>query len=224
MMLRAIGYAFILLFAGVATSHAQAPQTKAPQAKGPQAQASQAPSPEFASFLIDPQYIAYIAKGVAQNEPEPLRAECATVKPVVRASLAILQPPKFAKGVKTPLSGQWIDRVKVDRCGKPGVRSFMITAPGNNQMHLVALLPGDTNASPALQNDATGPAKTAASAKLGCTAGPMHIVDTKSVAKPAKGPWRETWTFSGCGKNLTLPIEFAPDSGGGATFSIKAGS
>jgi hypothetical protein len=165
-------------------------------------------------------YATYVLQRLHEYEPPSLKAECAELKLVSRKSLSVLAPPQFVAGSTIPEGGQWIDHAIVNRCGTNTQRNLLIIARGQKQLQAVALLPGETIASPLLQRDAMTSGMVPVTVKLGCDHRSIAVIDTALSGPVAQGvPWKEDWTYAGCGKMAVVTITFSPDGKGGAYFS-----
>jgi hypothetical protein len=180
-----------------------------------------ATSERFGRFVAGKDYFDRLAARVAEAEPEPLRAGCATVTPIRRLRLLVTRPPSFAD-TPFPASGAWIEQLLADRCGVEVARSLLVEVR-EGRARAAGLLPGRTNAAPLLQRDAAVPAEAAAQVKAKCRE-KMHVVDTALDGESRPGAaWKETWTFMGCkGATAAVAMTFTPDGKGGTTFVAKA--
>jgi len=176
----------------------------------------------YEEFLNSKPYLGYVEARLNEMEPPPLKAECAVVKLVGRETSFMIADVRFAPGVFMPQAGQWVDRLAVERCGKRGTRNILIAVREKEKLTPAQLIPGRTATSPLLQRDAVRAAAVAARVKLGCQDA-VHAVDSAVEGRFQPGaPWREDWTFVGCGKTAVVGIAFTPDGKGGSTFSAKA--
>jgi hypothetical protein len=179
-------------------------------------------SPQMNAFLSSNGYAKYAEERLNEYEPAPLRAKCAQIKLTGRVRSAVFDPPPtFPSGV-VPETGEWIDQLKVDRCGTPAQRNLYLIARGKGQLQAVSMLPGETITSPVLQRDALKVVPIVALDKMKCEAAQVAVIDTKvSVAPAPNRPWQEEWTFGGCDQMIALAVDFVPDGKGGTTFSVK---
>jgi hypothetical protein len=185
----------------------------------PQPVAGQQPpvaSKEFTAFLSDdPSYGAWLLNRIQTFEPAAMLAECADIKITGRHSFEITDPPIIPRGSAMPQSGSWIEHVDIDRCGTPSRRSLIVAARGLDQLEGQGLMPGETVALPLLQEDTAKVAWPDAAQRLKCDPRQVYPADSRVVGLYAPGaPWREAWTLGGCGRKVTLTIDFKPGEDG----------
>jgi len=124
------------------------------------------------------------------------------------------------------VNATWVEMVPGTACGTPRrYRALVLIRAG--KATVAPILPGESIASPQLENDAQAPliAATVAFVPKGSKC-PVDVLDT-TLSGPApsqpKQPWLETWLVQTCGKRLNVPIQFVPDVVGEGT-SIKIDS
>lgn len=158
--------------------------------------------------------------------------ECKEHKPQERASLTVFGPPVFQDGVH-PVSGLWIDRIKMNRCGATTFQNILIQANKEGQPPRSALMmPGTTMANPPLQNlimkdvlDGLAKKKCTDQAQI-IPVDTKHEKESKAIKLDEKGmivegAWKETWTFKACGKPVNVSIDINADGKGGLAHKVK---
>lgn len=181
----------------------------------------------YDAFIAGRPYLDWAAERLNELEPPPLKAQCPAIKLAGRETSFVVKDARFAAGAAPgmdgPQSGQWVDRLAVERCGKPGTRNMLVTVREKDKLHAAAMIPGRTATSPLLQRDAHVAAVAAARIKTGCR-DEMHAIDSALDGKFVPGaPWKEDWTFLGCGAaTAVIAIAFTPNGRGGSNFSAKA--
>jgi hypothetical protein len=205
MMLPIVGLALVALFAGDAAA----------QGSGIDA------LKRLEAYIDTAEYRAYVTARLHEYEAAPLRAECPTLRLIKRADMWVIDEPKFAAGAIVPTTGAWSDRLIVDRCGTTVYRNLLLVAR-QQQPQASALLPGRTFTPPKVQRDALKPAAAQARIKTGCQ-DDMHVSDTVIEGRVKPGsPWKEDWTFVGCGKTVVVGLTFTPSADGAAKVTARA--
>ena len=157
--------------------------------------------------------------------------ECKEHKAVKRAAITIYAGPTFAEGLH-PVTGLWMDRILMDRCGKPGYQNILVQAQPGTSPKAALKMPGLTNANPPMQDlvmkdviDGLAAKKCTDMAQiipvdsvLGKETKPRKI-DTKGML--VEGAWKETWTIRACGKTVAATIDFSADGKGGLSHKVK---
>jgi len=173
------------------------------------------------AYIDTADYRAYVSARLNEYEAPLLRAECPGLRLIKRAQMWVIEEPSFAASAVVPASGQWSERLLVDRCGRTVYRNLLIAAR-DEKLRASALLPGQTSTPPRLQRDALRPAAAQARIKTGCQ-GTMPVADTAVAGKLVPGaPWKEDWTFVGCGKSVVVGLTFTPTSDGVAKVFARA--
>jgi hypothetical protein len=158
--------------------------------------------------------------------------DCKDHKPVERVAITVFGPPAFTEA-EHPQAGLWMDRIKVNRCGTTVVQNILVRAQANGQPPQMALkMPGTTAANPPMQD--TVMKDVIASLAKGKCSDQTRIIPVNSKidkdTKPRKidekgmlieGAWKETWSFTACGKKTDIGVEFAADGKGGLNHKIK---
>ncbi|NBX66053.1 MAG: hypothetical protein EBQ96_03550 [Proteobacteria bacterium] len=160
---------------------------------------------------------------------------CATPEKAVRQlprTYGELQFPKDPKGqFPYPTQGVWSEHVKIKGCGRIWSINMLAVARDTGKAPLLlALMPGDTLADPAVQKTTE---------RIGATA--IKKADAESCAddafatyskiigylmadgtltkKDAGHGWFEEWTYKFCQKDVPVQVAFTPNGGG---YDIKA--
>ncbi|MGE5477270.1 MAG: hypothetical protein ACM3Q1_11485 [Bacteroidales bacterium] len=158
--------------------------------------------------------------------------DCKEHKPQERASMTIYGAPLFETGMH-PVSGLWVDRIKMNRCGTNTFQNILIQANKDGQPPRAALMmPGTTMANPPLQQMIMKDVLEAL-AKKKCNdqtqiipVDTKHDKETKAIKLNDKGmivegSWKETWTLKACGKVTNVGIDINSDGKGGLVHKIK---
>lgn len=218
-----------LLLALVAATPALA-QSPAP-AQGAAPGIGQSPVERFQAYVTSDGYRKNMGQLAIMGDSISA-PECKDHKPVERAGLTIFMPPAFGEG-QHPVSGLWMDRIKMDRCGVPTVQNILVQAQPGGQPPMAALkMPGLTGANPPMQELVMKDVVTQLAAKKCTDQGNIVPVDSKidKETKPRKlndkgnlteGAWKETWTFKACGKVVNATVEFSVDGKGGLSHKVK---
>ena len=184
-------------------------------------------------YASSPEYFSSIGDVVKGGEDD-IAPDCKPHQLAGRVGLVVLAIPAFSAEGKL-LSGRWKDRVKVDRCGKEIIHNVLVDVrPGQNPM-IGLLLPGDTGATPEMQErgevvkkaiDAamTGASCTDSSTLIISDTQPDKVLSAVAVDKSGhitSGRWSEIWSFRACGKATPVSVEFNVTPKG-VTFDAKA--
>jgi hypothetical protein len=141
------------------------------------------------------------------------------------STVTVIEPVSFAKS-GYPNAGSWKQNFPVSGCGNDTVLHIYFTATVDERIHTAVGLPGSTHADLTLQRDGVVYAQIGArNVVRDCKH--FDVRNTKfenyGLAEPAtpdpgpgKGrrPWWETWTMTGCGEIVDVPIDFMPDTTG----------
>jgi hypothetical protein len=160
---------------------------------------------------------------------------CTPVLQVVRQLPQALSDLSFPAGTPqnlypAPTGGLWIEHVKIRACDR--VRQVNLLAIGQNtkKVLMLALIPGDTHADPAIQREAervaaavitkadatcvqTPVAKNTRFLGFRGADGSLHATDTDTG-------WFEEWDYRFCDRDVATQVAFIPGSNG--ALSIKA--
>ena len=137
----------------------------------------------------------------------------------------ILKPISFGKD-GFPNSGEWKQSFPVSGCGNDTILNFYFSANADEKINTIIGLPGTTHTGTVLGRDAVSYANLGASLVVkDCKA--FDVKNTRfeaygapkpPVPDPGPGhprrPWWETWTMTGCGRTVDVPIDFVPDETG----------
>lgn len=136
---------------------------------------------------------------------------CKDIKDFKLESLTLLRAVTDEHG----RNGMWRSRYRMNACGKNEFGNVLVLDHNGTRVLGVGN-PGDSIADPLLQNDVKTSFMLAASARIkDCNEAPK-VRNTRVVEAPqTKGdPWREVWVATACGKDVEVPIRFAPDATG----------
>lgn len=191
----------------------------------------QDPAQRFQAYVTSDGYKAMISQLSVMGDTISA-PDCKEHKPQERASLTIFAPPHFESGLH-PVTGMWLDRIKMNRCGATTFQNVLIQANKEGQPPRAALMmPGTSMANPPLQNLIMKDILENL-AKKKCTDQSQIVpVDTKREKETkavklndkgmiVEGAWNETWTLKACGKQVNAAIDIAADGKGGLNHKVK---
>lgn len=202
-----------------------------PAQAAPGAAQPQDPAQRFQAYVTSDGYKAMLGQLATMGEVVS-SPDCKEHKPVERASLTIYGPPLFENGLH-PVSGLWVDRIQMNRCGATAYQNVLMQAQKDgNPPRAALLMPGTTLANPPMQNLVMKDV-LAGLAKNKCTDQAQIIpVDTKKDKETkalkldekgmiVEGSWKETWIFKACGKTVNVGVEIGSDGKGGLNHKVK---
>lgn len=224
-------FAFALVLAAAHPVLAQtAPDQPGQAPAAPQGQ-TEDPAQRFQAYVTSDGYKSMIGQLAVMGDTISA-PECKEHKPQERASLTIYSPPLFETGAH-PISGLWIDRIKMNRCGANTFQNILIQAQKDGQPPRAALMmPGTTMANPPMQNlvmkdilDGLAKNKCSDQSKI-IPSDTKRDKETKPMKLDAKGmiiegAWKEIWTFRACGKTVNATVDISSDGKGGLTHKVK---
>lgn len=192
---------------------------------------SQDPAQRFPAYVTSDGYKKMIGQ-LAMMGDTISAPDCKEHKPQERDGLTIYVPPHFEAGVH-PVTGLWVDRIKMNRCGATTYQNILIQANKEGQPPRAALMmPGTTKTNPPMQQLILQDVLEALKKKKCEDQSQIVPVDTK-LEKESKamklddkgmiveGAWKETWTLKACGKVANFSIDIAADGKGGLTHKVK---
>ncbi len=165
----------------------------------------------FAEFLKGKQH-SQAKAAIARLEDRSVGRECADAYALGNYILKIITPIEMAKDAVVPSAGQWIERYPVTRCGRQSIFNALFAVNDKGILQVRAVAPGETGQSAQLVLDLRP--VMIKNAKLG-QCDKRGLLDTaKGVpegyeAKVPDGIY-ETWTVSGCGKDVDMVLLFTP--------------
>jgi hypothetical protein len=166
------------------------------------------------------------AEGQFTGYEEGLSTHCATVAADwSKAAHRVYGTPQTGADGNL-VNATWVEVVPGTACGQAR-RYRVLVVIRSGKARVVSLLPGESIASPQLQNDARLTLSGVVAGVLlkgqNCT---VDVLDTNLAGAPptaSKQPWNEIWTVSACGKRLNVPIQFVPDTvGDGTSIHIES--
>lgn len=174
-------------------------------------------------FTNTPDYSKYILQ-VFSALPDSVFQRCPALKSS-GSQVTILKPVSFAAS-GWPNGGMWKQQFPVSGCGNDTIWTVYVAANADEKLRSTIALPGTTRADLVLQHDALVYANIAAQqAVKDCKAFVVKNTRFESFGTlepktedpgPAARfrPWWETWTLTGCGKTVDVPLDFIPDGKG----------
>ncbi|MEM8647577.1 MAG: hypothetical protein AAGF86_14685 [Pseudomonadota bacterium] len=152
---------------------------------------------------------------------------CKSPKIAGRTGVKMLKAPVAMPDIGVPKSGQWIDTVRVEGCGKP-FRRKVIAAKHGSEAVMFPYLAGSTRTTPKLQFETMKlvlAAERKRSTKAGCKKKSLLKVSNSKFVAQAKMKhgtmWRETWTVKNCKGQRKVGILFTPDKRGKIQVSLE---
>lgn len=200
-------------------------------AQAPAQAQPQDPAQRFQAYVTSQGYKNMIAQLAVMGDTISA-PECKEHKPQERASLTIYGTPHFQDGVH-PVSGLWVDRIKMNRCGATTFQNILIQANKEGQPPRSALMmPGTTMANPPLQNLIMKDVLEGLTKKKCTDQAQIIPVDTKRDKETkaiklddkgmiVEGAWKETWTLKACGKQVNASIDITANGKGGLDHKVK---
>lgn len=191
----------------------------------------QDPAQRFQGYVTNDGYKSMIGQLAVMGDTISA-PECKEHKPQERASMTIYAPPLFEAG-QHPVSGLWVDRIKMNRCGTATFQNILIQAQRDGQPPRAALMmPGTTMANPPMQNLIMKDILDGLTKKQCTDQSKIVPVDTKRDKETkamklddkgmiVQGAWKEIWTFKACGKTVTATVDINSDGKGGLAHKVK---
>lgn len=191
----------------------------------------QDPAQQFQAYVTSPGYKNMIGQLAVMGDTISA-PDCKEHKPQERASLTVYGPPQFETGIH-PVTGLWVDRIKMNRCGATTFQNILIQANKEGQPPRAALMmPGTTMTNPPMQNlimkdilDGLAKKKCSDQSQI-IPVDTKHEKESKAIKLDDKGmitegAWKETWTFKACGKPTNIGVEINADGKGGLAHKLK---
>lgn len=168
----------------------------------------------LANLSTSEQVMSRVKQILAHSEKQ-YSPSCAKITSGQLASISVLDTPEF-DDANTPRTGEWMTRYEIAVCDKQLIRSIHFEVKGEG-IAMSALLPGNTQADPHLQDDVAKAFKMALARAFPKCATP-YIADTRLLSLPENGaaPWEELWVADACGSVFGQAIKFAPSDEGTA--------
>ena len=131
-----------------------------------------------------------------------------------RIDIAFDPEPQFAPD-GTLTRGTIVYRATMQGCSMPVLLTVYVDAAPGTPLHFRVGVPGTTFADPDLQEQAIPQAIAAARPLLPGCGRPVPI-DTRLIgaspsASGALAPWSEYWLVAGCGRKVSVKLDFTPD-------------
>lgn len=178
--------------------------------------------PALKAFLDDRAY-ERLAVSAALEADEALFPGCAERKATTRRFMGELERVVFANNRAAPVSGRWLTRVGLERCGEQAFQTIQFEVDDEGELLLQPLLPGETRVlDPRTQLEI---ARAVYGSDFGVTTGcsERRIVDTRVATQPlgAEGTWIERWVVDACGTQNAHSVTITPTAGGGIEYAAK---
>jgi hypothetical protein len=176
----------------------------------------------FAGFLKGDQH-AKARAAVAIREDRSVGRECKDQYLLGNYMLKIMEPIQIEAGATIPKAGRWLERFQVTRCGRQSLFNAVFLVNERGALQVTPAAPGETGQDLQLVIDLR-PAIVKKAKIENCEA--RGLLDT------AKGPPEgyepkvpggdyETWTVSGCGKDVDLVLLFSPTADGKVDVQVE---
>lgn len=121
--------------------------------------------------------------------------------------------------------GAFVQQLRSENCPQRRIYNVMTLVDRSGKVQRVLNLNCTSLAGPILQRDAMLIMMPAAQVAIGPTCRTMRVTDTsfegftgppnpKALHQDQARPWKEHWTFDGCGSSVKLLVLFAPDERG----------
>ncbi len=172
------------------------------------------PDTPFAGFLKSQKH-AEARAYVAVREDKSVGRECKDNYTMGNYAMKIMAPIEMDAGASIPKAGRWLERFQVTRCGRQSLFNAIFVATDKG-LQVTPAAPGETGQDLQLVIDLR-PLLVKKAKIENCEA--RGLLDTAKGApegyetKVADGDY-ETWTVSGCGKDVDLVLLFSktPDN------------
>lgn len=172
------------------------------------------PDTPFAGFLKSQKH-AEARAYVAVREDKSVGRECKDNYTMGNYAMKIMEPIEMDAGATIPKAGRWLERFQVTRCGRQSLFNAIFIATDKG-LQVIPAAPGETGQDLQLVIDLRPLIVKKAKIENCETRG---LLDTAKGTpegyepKVADGDY-ETWTVSGCGKDVDLVLLFSktPDN------------
>ncbi|MBI1180862.1 MAG: hypothetical protein GC201_09915 [Alphaproteobacteria bacterium] len=180
------------------------------------------PDSAFADFLRSKQH-AKVRALVALREDTSVNRACRDAYTMGEYQLRIIQPIEMTKGAQIPSAGKWVERFKVTRCGRQSQFNAIFMVDDQGKLEVTPVAPGETGQDFQLVLDLRDYVEKRAR---------IPNCDKRGLLDTAKGPPEgyeprvpggtyETWTVSGCGKDIDMVLLFTPQEGGKMDVKVE---
>lgn len=170
---------------------------------------------EFLQYIETPEFFATIAERVVALEPAPLKEVCSDIVPLRRQGWSPVEYPIWSYTLNAPNSGQWVERILVDRCGEQALRRVLVTASPEGHLIISLLVPGGFLGNYRLEVETRKLVAQDAMARNDCSdMKQFYVTDTRVISAPKAGRWSERWSVVACGAPDLVDVYFGPSSTG----------
>ncbi len=184
------------------------------------AQSDRATVERFLKYLASQTYSTFLGhKALTVDEAMP--PKCKTRELTGRKLVAIIGKPAFHGKRKVPITGQWLERITIKRCGRTVEHNILMTASKVRGLLAVAGFPGRTRTSLDLQLR-VGNVISVKTKRRYPKCRRIEIVNTRVTQRPTSrtDPWIESWTVWRCGRRMSYRIRFLPGKDGKTKFRL----
>lgn len=153
-------------------------------------------------------------KGIFAHDEKKI-SSCTTMGTPILEGITAFENPLFVSGAVN--QAEWQVRYRVPVCGKQRLRTALFNMKNGNELSIVSLLPGSTQANMSLQADVRNSFFMAASSLAPHCQTPQ-IIQTQLTQAPesTSSSWQEIWTGNFCGTKVAQTIDFYPNEEGTA--------
>ena len=180
------------------------------------------PDTPFAGFLKSKEH-AKLRAAIAVREDKGVGRECKDNYTMGNYAMKIVVPIEMDPGAAIPKAGRWLERFQVTRCGRQSLFNAIFIINDQGKMVVTPVAPGETAQDLQLVLDLR-PLIVKKAKIENCE--PRGLLDTAKgppegyEPKVADGVY-ETWTVSGCGKDVDMVLLFAPRPDGQVDVQVE---
>jgi hypothetical protein len=191
-------------------------------ALAPSAHAQPSENGRFKAFIATDLHREMVMRAIA-TIPSSILPRCPTLDSPTSRVILMRTLGFTPDGV--PNAGAWKEEFPVSGCGPATIVNLFFAANAQGRLDVIAGVLGTTHADPLLQRDAMPFARIGAGrVATGCPALEVARAEFEHMgrrdgappvaAPPGRQAWWETWTLTGCGLAVDVPLEFVPDATG----------
>jgi hypothetical protein len=179
------------------------------------------PDTPFAGFLKSEGH-AKARAVVAVREDKSVGRECKDHYTMGNYAMKIMEPIEMEAGAQVPKTGRWLERFQVTRCGRQSVFNAIFVA-SDKGLQVTPAAPGETSQDLQLVIDLR-PVIVRKAKIENCEA--RGLLDTAKGAPEGyepkvEGGDYETWTVSGCGKDVEMVLLFTRQPDGKVSVQVE---
>ncbi|MEN3974638.1 hypothetical protein [Emcibacter sp. SYSU 3D8] len=179
------------------------------------------PDTPFAGFLKGKKHNEAKAY-IALREDQSVGRACKDAYTMGNYAMKIMEPIEMEAGATIPKKGRWLERFQVTRCGRQSLFNAIFTATDKG-LEIKPVAPGETAQDLQLVIDLR---------PLIIRKAKIQNCEARGLLDTAKGPPEgyepkvadgeyETWTVSGCGKDVDLVLLFTSTADGKVDVQVE---